>query len=90
MEKNIEWCENGLVAVEKVRKIVNETLLNSKTFPVLPIAVIILDMNMPKKNGLKALEEIMICYKGLWGPQGMKRESWITYPKVIIMSGYAP
>ena len=29
-----------------------------KTFPVMPVAILVLDINMPKKNGIKALEEI--------------------------------
>jgi hypothetical protein len=56
----------------------------------MPVAILILDINMPKKNGIKALEEIIQYYDSLEAPEGLKRDSWIIYPKVIMMSGYVP
>ena len=56
----------------------------------MPVAILVLDINMPKKNGIKALEEIFQYYDSLETPLELKRDAWISYPKVIIMSGYAP
>lgn len=41
------FCGDGKAAVNTVESIVNKALLKAKTFPVKPISIILLDINMP-------------------------------------------
>lgn len=58
-----EYCIDGNEAVEKTKSIVNQVLLKEKFFPVQPISLVILDINMPRKNGIQALDEILEFYR---------------------------
>jgi response regulator of citrate/malate metabolism len=41
---------------------VNKALVEAKEFPIIPISIILLDISMPKKNGIDSLVEILKFY----------------------------
>lgn len=78
------------MAIEKTVKAVNEVLTHNPTkFPVQPVALVILDVNMPNKNGLDAFKEINKFYEQITFPLGMKKiEEFVKKPRFIMMSGF--
>jgi len=54
-----------------VKEFVNSALLEAKVFPVKPISIVILDINMPHKNGVEALLEIIEFYDNLVVPDAI-------------------
>lgn len=82
------FCQDGQVAINECIKIVNESLLTAKFFPVTPIAILILDINMPVKTGVQALTEIMDYYDKLQVPSGIDAHNFIKKPHLIMMSSY--
>lgn len=49
LDKFCVWCPDGQVVVDECKKIINQTLLVARKFPVQPIAILLLDVNMPLK-----------------------------------------
>lgn len=56
------YCQNGLELLNLTKEIVTKDLLRCKYFPVMPISLIIIDINMPVKDGLTAMSEIKEFY----------------------------
>ena len=57
--------------MDSVKEIVNKALVEAKEFPVTPIAIMLFDINMPKKNGIIALQEVLEFYDCLVVPDGV-------------------
>ncbi len=81
-----EYCIDGNEAVEKTISLVNSALLKEKFFPIQPVSLLILDVNMPRKNGMQALEEIQNFYHYLVIPEGVERNNYCLKPTVIMNS----
>lgn len=80
------FCQDGQVVVDEIKKIVNEALLKAKYFPVTPIAILILDVNMPIKSGPEALKDILQFYDSIVVPEGMIKNNFVKLPHIIMMS----
>ena len=71
-----------------MKYLVNQALLNPRCFPVYPVAIILLDINMPKKNAFICLDEIKKFYDQLEIPKNINSsEDFIKRPEILIMSG---
>jgi len=57
----VQMCEfysDGQQVIDSVTKLVQNAIKEAESFPVKPIHALILDLNMPIKNGLDVIEEI--------------------------------
>jgi DNA-binding NarL/FixJ family response regulator len=68
---------------------VNKALVEAKDFPVMPISILLFDINMPKKNGIDSLVEVLDFYENLKVPEGVPKENFIKKPYVIMMSSFS-
>ena len=53
-----EFYINGQQVIDRVKVVVEDTLRDAKRFPVRPISALILDFQMPHKNGLEVVLEV--------------------------------
>ncbi len=49
--------------MERVKQLVGEQMQSAKSFPIRPVHALILDFQMPIKNGLQVVEELKDFYK---------------------------
>ena len=57
-----EFYINGQQVVDRVKQLVNDQLLSAKSFPIRPAHALILDFQMPQKNGIEVVKEVKEFY----------------------------
>ena len=50
-----EFYADGEMAIDRVKKLTLETLQKAKYFPICPVRILLLDFQMPRKNGLEVV-----------------------------------
>lgn len=51
--------------MERVKQLVGEQMQSAKSFPIRPVHALILDFQMPIKNGLQVVEELKDFYNNI-------------------------
>ena len=60
-----EYYTDGQQVIDRVKLVCEESVQNSTVFPIKPVSVILLDFQMPIKNGLETVLELKQYYKDL-------------------------
>ena len=85
-----EFYINGQQVVDRVKQIVNDQLLSAKSFPIRPARALILDFQMPQKNGIEVVKEVKEFYNRIImeNDQMLTRELFLQEPIYIFLSSH--
>lgn len=60
-----EFYTNGQQVIDRVKELTNSALHESKSYPICPVRLLLLDFQMPYKNGLDVVTELKNYYNHL-------------------------
>jgi CheY-like chemotaxis protein len=63
MEDYAEYYNNGQAVIDRVKQLTEESLKNAELFPICPVSILLLDFQMPLKNGLETVLELKAFFK---------------------------
>jgi DNA-binding NarL/FixJ family response regulator len=71
--------------IDRVKAYVKVAIENATEFPLCPIRALIIDLKMPRKNGLDVIEEVLEFYKTVM-PIRKDKNRILIAPKFVIMT----
>ena len=86
-----EFYINGQQVIDRVKQLVYDRLHTAKSFPIRPAHALILDFQMPHKNGLEVVKELKEFYNQIVteNDQMLTRELFLQEPIYIFLSSHA-
>ena len=76
---------NGEEALQKSIAIIREALANNEKEEIMPIGLMLLDFQMPLKNGIQVIEEIRIFIN----QQSKRSKIKILEPNFVFLTSYS-
>ena len=76
---------NGEEALQKSIAIIREALVNNDKEEIMPIGLMLLDFQMPLKNGIQVIEEIRIFIN----QQSKRSKIKILEPNFVFLTSYS-
>jgi CheY-like chemotaxis protein len=80
------FCHDGQSVIEKTKSLLDVYIENCKAGkPALPVAFMLLDFQMPKKNGIQVIDEIRLYFKNC---QKLNLDIKIDEPTYVILTAF--